>query len=428
MRKTDIVRHKDPGGHRLEANRRYCNDTCENEAARRIRMYTSTLTSTNINSVSTGAKVFWDQDNNSGTTPVALAVFDGVSSYDPLTVTTKVAGAVAGTTDITLSATPTHYWDGSTWVAFTNVDTQLAAGSRYFEFGAANGNVAASSAKGGTLVVGGVDVVVSVDVTGTSGTIYEGMVVTALDGMTSVLPSGTVVTKVNYDGSGNITSVELSNDFSPKPSDPTGYALSFSMPTGGDTTITTAYGTLELLSDGTYTYTPIANNPLLDAGETVVESFAYIMQDALGAKSAATLTITLAGSGTNDPVAGNDTITAVEAGGVANGTAGTDPSATSSPNRLIDNDTTNVTNFPNKYVSGVTSVETGNSADPATSSIADNAGTSPAVVVGRYGTFTVGADGSYVYTVDNTNPAVSSRLPISTPTCNPSSCTWTMAH
>ncbi|WP_321500773.1 VCBS domain-containing protein [Breoghania sp.] len=365
-------------------------------------------TSTNINSVSVGANVFWDQDSDTGTKQVAVAVSDGAATptYTLITVTAKADGEVAGTTDFTLSATPTHYWNGAAWTAFTDVTAQLGSGARYFEFGAANGNVAANSAKGGTLILDGVDVVVSVDITGASGSIYEGMVVTALDGSTSVLPSGTVVTKVNHDGSGNITSIELSNDFSPKPSDPSGYALSFTMPTGGDTTITTAYGTLELLSDGSYTYTPIANNPLLDAGETVVESFTYIMQDALGAKSEATLHITVVGSGTNDPVAGNDAITAVEAGGISNGTAGSDPSATASPNRLIDNDTTDTSNFPNKYVSGVTSVETGNSGDPAASSEAANTGTGPAVVVGKYGTFTVGADGSYVYTVDNANPTV----------------------
>lgn len=364
-------------------------------------------TSTNISSVSVGSSVFWDQngDGSSGTKPVALAVWNG-TTYTFVTVTTKTTGAVAGTTDFTLSATPTHYWSGSAWIAFTNVTTQLAGGSRYFEFGAANGNVAANSAKGGTLTANGVDTVVSVDITGASGSIYEGMTVTALSGSTSVLPAGTVVTKVNYDSSGNITSVQLSNDFSPKPANPTGYALSFSMPTGGDTTVTTKYGTLELRADGTYTYTPTANNPLLNAGQTVTESFDYVMQDALGAKSTATLHITVVGSSVNDPVAGNDTITATEAGGIANGTAGANPSATASPNRLIDNDTTNLTNFPNKSVTGVTSAETGNTGTPATNSVAGTAGTNPAVVVGKYGTFTVGADGSYVYTVDNAHAAV----------------------
>lgn len=367
-------------------------------------------TSTNINSVNVGNFVFWDHDGtgSSGTKPVALAVSNGAPTptYTFVTVTSMGAGAVAGTTDFTLSATPTHYWNGSSWAAFSDVTTQLAGGTRYFEFGSANGNVAANSAKGGTLTANGVDTVVSVDITGASGSIYEGMTVTALDGGTSVLPAGTVITKVNYGGGGNITSIELSNDFSPKPANPSGYALSFSMPTGGDTTITTAYGTLELCADGTYTYTPIADNPLLSAGQTFTESFDYVMQDALGAKSAATLYITVIGSGINDPVADNDTITATEAGGGANGTAGTDPSASASPNRLIDNDTTNLANFPNKSITGVTSLETGNSAAPAVNSAASTPGTSPAAVLGKYGTFTVGADGSYIYTVDNTNPAV----------------------
>ena len=74
---------------------------------------------------------------------------------------------------------------------------------------------------------------------------------------------------------------------------------------------------------------------------------------------------------------------------------------------LIDNDTTNTTNFPNKYVSSVTATSTGNTDTPATNSVAATGASDPAVVIGKYGTFTVGANGSYIYTVNNANPAVS---------------------
>jgi VCBS repeat-containing protein len=168
-------------------------------------------TSQNIGSVSNGSQVFWDQngDGEAGTKPVALAVSNGAATptFTPVTVSTGAPGSVGGTTDFALSATPTHYWTGAAWVAFTNVETQLSSGSRYFEFGAANGNVAANSAKGGVLVADGAEVTVSVDITGASGSIYAGMAVTALNGATSVLPVGTLVTKVNYNGSGNISAI-----------------------------------------------------------------------------------------------------------------------------------------------------------------------------------------------------------------------------
>jgi VCBS repeat-containing protein len=359
-------------------------------------------TSTNINSVSPGSTTyaFWDYDGDGsgGSAEGALAISSGglTPTYSFVSVTSKTPGEAAGTTVIELSGIPSHYWNGSAWVAFTDVETELAAGSRVFTFGAARGNEAANSTKEGVLVVGGASTQISVDVSAATGSIFEGMSVTASSGGTSLLPAGTEVLGVTYDGSGQIVSIQISDDFV---SDPTNASLNFSSPSGA-VTFTTAYGTLVLDSSGAYTYTPIAANALLGAGESVVESFDYQMQDALGAKSAATLSITVLGSGTSDPAAVDDSISASEAGGVANGTAGLNPTAFLSPNRVLDNDTA-ATGFATKVLVAASSLLTGNSDTAASSSLASDPSSNPAVIVGRYGTLTLGADGSYAYEVNN---------------------------
>ena len=90
-----------------------------------------------------------------------------------------------------------------------------------------------------------------------------------------------------------------------------------------------AYGTLSFSLAGGYTYTVDNDNPLVQAlrtsGQTLTETFEYIMTDQAGAPDTSptvpTLTITIHGA--NDtPVAGDDTGAAVEAGGLNNGTAG----------------------------------------------------------------------------------------------------------
>ena len=72
---------------------------------------------------------------------------------------------------------------------------------------------------------------------------------------------------------------------------------------------------------------------LASFSDALTVSFAYTMHDAAGATSSATLTVTIHGA--NDgPVAVNDTASATEAGGVANGTAGVDPTG-----NVLTNDT-----------------------------------------------------------------------------------------
>ncbi|MFO0180363.1 MAG: VCBS domain-containing protein, partial [bacterium] len=113
--------------------------------------------------------------------------------------------------------------------------------------------------------------------------------------------------------------------------------------------------------------------------------------DTLGITSTSTITVTIQGA--NDtPVTTNDTNTAVEAGGVTNGTAGVNPTGNVLAN---DSDVDSVANGETKTVTGVVA--------GSQSSAAGSVGSS---VTGTYGSITIAADGSYTYTVDNSNPAV----------------------
>ena len=84
------------------------------------------------------------------------------------------------------------------------------------------------------------------------------------------------------------------------------------------------YGTLTLTANGTWTYglnNSDTDTNALAQGATGSDVFTYTVRDTAGATSSTTLTINI--SGTNDgPVAVADVATAIEAGGVANGTPG----------------------------------------------------------------------------------------------------------
>ncbi|MEJ8846351.1 VCBS domain-containing protein [Variovorax rhizosphaerae] len=172
------------------------------------------------------------------------------------------------------------------------------------------------------------------------------------------------------------------------------------------TAFTSTYGTLLLNADGSYTYTLDNNNAAVQAlrqpSDTLTEVFTYTLSDALGATTTATLTITIQGA--NDvPVATDDAATAVEAGGLANGTPGTDPTGNVLTNDVDVDSAANGEAFP------VTAVRTGTEAGTGT------AGTLGTALLGAYGSLTLNADGSYTYVVDNTLAAVQAlRLPTDT--------------
>ncbi len=155
------------------------------------------------------------------------------------------------------------------------------------------------------------------------------------------------------------------------------------------------YGSVVVNADGSYVYTVDNNNAAVQAlrntSQTLIDLFTYEVVDAGGLTSLATLTVTIQGANDN-PVANADNSTAVEAGGVANGTAG----STGTGNVLTnDTDVDSVGNGETKTVTGVV-------AGPSASAV----GSVASSVGGLYGSIVVNSDGSYTYTIDDTNAAV----------------------
>ncbi len=112
------------------------------------------------------------------------------------------------------------------------------------------------------------------------------------------------------------------------------------------------------------------------------------MTDALGVASTTQITVTIQGA--NDaPTAVADSATAIEAGGVSNGTSGTNPTG-----NVLTNDT-DVDSGDGKTVSGV-----------AAGTVASASGSVGASVIGSFGSINIASDGSYTYTVDNSNATV----------------------
>ena len=131
------------------------------------------------------------------------------------------------------------------------------------------------------------------------------------------------------------------------------------------------YGSLTLGADGSYTYT--LNNNLyavqsLGVGETLTDTFTYTVTDSHGAIGSNTLTVTI--NGTND---------APTVAAIASVAEDAQTTATSTLPTPLDMDTHDSVSF-----------------------LAQNG------TPGTYGTFTLNADGSYTYILNNSLPAVQS--------------------
>jgi len=176
---------------------------------------------------------------------------------------------------------------------------------------------------------------------------------------------------------------------------------------GGAFELVGFYGTLTIAADGSYTY--VVNNSnrfieALDAGDFIIESFNYTVLDhPSGLTDTAVLNIRI--NGVNDaPVASNDSGSALEAGGVANGTAGSNATG-----NVLSNDT-DVDRDDTPALNGVvTAIRTGASEGAGTAGTPDGAGAF--VVRGAYGTLTINSNGTYTYDVDNSNPLVDALSP-----------------
>jgi VCBS repeat-containing protein len=177
------------------------------------------------------------------------------------------------------------------------------------------------------------------------------------------------------------------------------------------TTIAGNYGTLLVISKGAFQYVVDNDNADVQAlrlsGQTLTEKFNYTIADLEGATSSSTLTVTIKGA--NDtPVGENDEGTVYEAGGVNNGSSG---GSDDFPNVLTnDSDVDSVTNGESRSVTGIRNLR---EIIPGALTVV-SAGTTSAngtTVSGTYGTLTIGANGSYVYTLDNTLTAVERLVP-----------------
>ncbi|WP_175653173.1 VCBS domain-containing protein [Pseudomonas sp. Marseille-P9899] len=172
-----------------------------------------------------------------------------------------------------------------------------------------------------------------------------------------------------------------------------------SLPDVGIVVITGQYGNLIIGSNGSYQYRVDNSNPAVEAlrlnGQTLVERFDYVVSDLAGATDSATLTVTIRGA--NDtPVAVDDEGTAVEAGGVFNGTPGSDATGNVLSN---DTDVDSVANGETKTVTGIRLA-------PELSTGAFTQVSGATVVTGLYGSLTINPDGSYRYVVNNGNLTV----------------------
>jgi VCBS repeat-containing protein len=149
------------------------------------------------------------------------------------------------------------------------------------------------------------------------------------------------------------------------------------------------YGTLTLNANGDYDYA--LNNAStavqsLVAGQVVVDHFTYLASDGT-ASTQADIFINVAG--TNDaPVAVADAVIAVEAGGISNGNAGSNPTG-----NVLSNDS---------------DVDQGDVRTVSALTFGAAAGTVGSGLAGNYGALTLNSDGNYSYVVDNANAAVQS--------------------
>ncbi|MFV9657656.1 VCBS domain-containing protein [Pseudomonas sp. NY15366] len=307
--------------------------------------FNTTLDTNDANSISNGALVY--QLNSNGTRTQLFSA-GGIA----VTVTGKTG-------------------NGQT-IGFTFSDSSALSGITRFSVAKNNGFV------DGTINSTTISTSTTLALSGVTGNIAVGMTVNGTG-----LATAPTISAINYNGSGQVTSVVLSAAVGL-----TNQAVTFGTSRGAGVTLVGQYGSLLLNADGNYVYTPTANNPALSAGQSAVERFQYQMRDAAGATSNASLYITVYGSGSNDPNAVADTATAVERGGVGNNIGGTNPSG-----ELLSNDTAN---------GGTNQVVSARAAGSASvTNVASNT-----VITGLYGSLTLSANGSYTYVLDNDNVTV----------------------
>lgn len=322
-----------------------------------------------FNSVSAGQTLYY---NDGGT---YRALHDSGGGLITVSSAPTQDPDVSTTYFVPLSGTPTYFLDaGLNQVSVGALDS-IAIGFK----SAIDEITGTNSMKTATVSSSEATGTSTIDITpsNSTGLIAIGMTVSGTG-----VPANTTITDITYNVSGEPVSLELDQVVMATAST----VLSFYAATG--TTVTGQHGDLVLNADGSYVYTPFAVNPNLSEGESGIDSFEYSVLDLAGAAHNAILNITVYGSGVNDPNAVTDTAIATEAGGIANATAGVDPSG-----NVLGNDTTPV---------GANVIDSVRSIDDGTATII---GTNT-VVVGQYGTLTISTDGSWTYALNNSNSDV----------------------
>ncbi|MDN7144211.1 VCBS domain-containing protein [Pseudomonas sp. JQ170] len=173
------------------------------------------------------------------------------------------------------------------------------------------------------------------------------------------------------------------------------------LPDAGIVVVGGRYGQLVIGTNGSYQYFVDNNNAEVQAlrlaGQTVSETFTYVIADLAGATSSTSLTVTIAGA--NDtPVGVDDDGIAVEAGGVGNATGGQDAVGNVLAN---DTDVDSVANGETRTVLGIRHLR-----ETAAGVFTDVVPGVATTIDGTFGTLTINADGSYRYVIDNSNTAV----------------------
>ncbi|WP_250519060.1 VCBS domain-containing protein [Caballeronia sp. ATUFL_M1_KS5A] len=190
---------------------------------------------------------------------------------------------------------------------------------------------------------------------------------------------------------------------------------SVAVPGAARVVVAGVYGTLSIGANGGYEYVVDNANAAVQAlrlsGQTLTERFSYVVNDSANAAASATLTVTIHGA--NDtPIGVDDSGTATEAGGVANGTPGSNATGNVLAN---DTDVDSAANGETHRVTGITHLPESAVNGPLTAVAAGTTSGNGLVIAGAYGTLTIGADGSYRYVIDNNNAQVQALVPADAP-------------
>ncbi len=333
-----------------------------------------------FNGVQLGRSLFINIDG------VYCAVLD--SSGNNITMVSKAAEGTPTIWMIGLSENPVAYWSEAQQAYIPFTDLADAFFTQFPEVGFVNSSSLTTEVNNGAMKTATVsntqlqgETELLLTVGSASGSIAIGMNVSG-DGV----PSGAQVIDVTYDGAGNPVSVTIDKIIKQGT-----LVDELSFTGGAGATITGAFGTLVLESNGDYVYTPFEDGPLGE-GEVGYDDFEYCIVDLEGETSSAILRITVYGSSLNDPIATDDVANGADSAleeGVAAG-------ANASGNVLLNDDDAAGNPVTQDFLRVVGFRAADDSSESSVGSTLD----------GRYGSLTLNSDGTWIYEPDDANPDV----------------------